>query len=83
MFSDDACSAMNPLVNALTKSPKIGDSNPPKTSTISSVSLNGALSRLNEPPGAIDRRNPKSICMICPSVSINRLPLCRSFTNSI
>lgn len=41
----------------------------------SSVSLNGAVSKLKYPPGAIDNIKPKSICNICPSLSINMLPI--------
>ena len=49
----------------------------------SSVSLNGAVSKLRYPPGAIDNINPKSICNICPSLSIKIFPLWRSFIYNI
>ena len=35
-------------------------------------------SREKDPPGAMDSRNPKSMCMMCPSESMSRLPLWRS-----
>ena len=35
-------------------------------------------SREKDPPGAMESRNPKSMCMMCPSESMSRLPLWRS-----
>ena len=57
---------------------KVRDLTPPRISTNSFVSLNGALSNRIPLPGAFDSKNPKSICTICPYLSISKLALCRS-----
>lgn len=49
------------------------------TSRSSRVNLNGALSKFT-PPGELDSMKPKSMCIIWPSSSNKRFPLCLSLT---
>jgi hypothetical protein len=52
---------------------------PPRTSIYSLKSLKWQFfSNSSPPPGAIERKNPKSICKILPVLCSNILPLCLS-----
>lgn len=70
--------AMKPCFMSSRYSTNVFDRGPPRTWTSSAVSLKGAFSNLTPLPGALERKNPKSICIMCPSMSINILPLCLS-----
>lgn len=52
------CSAWKPQAKSVVNSSKSGASTPPITSTISAVSLKGAVSMEKEPPGAMPRMKP-------------------------
>ena len=54
IFSMFVRSAKNPEVKPFTNSPNSWDSRPPSTSTISSVSLKGEVSKLKDPPNVRD-----------------------------
>ena len=83
IFSAFSYKAIKPLAILFLKSSNFFDYSPPNTSIHSCVNLKGAYSITKPLPGALLSKNPKSMCEICPSISIIILPLCRSFTYKI